>query len=169
MRANHPGGRFSVEQELDRIAIGINEDLRRPVGDYCDWWVFDSSTSTADAIYDVGSSAIGRKWIEPFRFPFIVAQVFQGETMQNDRGFYNNDLLRLTVNMHDANRLIPGFVTDPDPHLKDRAIYRGKVFRPSRAYLRGQVINRYTILTMDLVQVMPEEMVNDDQFLSYSE
>lgn len=169
MRSNHPGGRFSIESELDRIATGINEDLRRPVGDYCEWWLFDEEATDKDPIYDVGSTTVGRRWKKPFDFPFIVAQVFQGETLQNDRGFYNTDLLRLTANMHDVQRLIPTFVSDPDPHLKDRVIYRGKVFRPSRHYLRGQVISRYTVLTIDLVQVMPEEMVNDTQFSMFSE
>ena len=168
MRGSRPGGKFTTQYELDSILSGIGEDLRRPVGMEVDWWLWDATATVKDPIYDVGSSgdgiAGGRRWKSPFKMPVIVAQVFQGQTMQNDRGFYNTDVLRLTVSMQDVKRLMPDLVSAPDTHLRDRVVYRNSVFRPSRMYLRGQVMTTYTILTIDLVQVASEELVNDNQF-----
>lgn len=169
MRASEPGGRFTVDGEIERILTGISEDLRRPVGGQVPWWRFDEQTTEVDPVYDVGSEDVGRRWLPPLAMDFIVAQVFQGETYPNDRGFYNTDVLRLTMNMDDVMRVIPTLVQNPDKHIRDRIIYRGSVFRPTRLYFRGQVLSTYTILTVDLAQVKPEEMVNDDQFLAYSE
>lgn len=171
MKASTPGGRFHTNFEVDSILKGIGEDLRRPVGMEVDWWRFDAENTEIDPIYDTGSSgagSVGRRWQDPFKFPVIVAQVFQGQTMQNDRGFYNTDVLRLTVSMEDVQKFIPTLVPHPDDHMRDRVVYRGSVFRPSRMYLRGQVLTQYTILTIDLIQVVAEEMVNDDQFASFS-
>jgi hypothetical protein len=168
MKTNHPQGRFSIEYEIDSFTRGIAADLRRPVGTEVQWWVYDSATSQADAIYDVGSTATGRVWKSPIQVPVINAQVFQGVTVPNERGFYNVDVLRVSAIMNEILDLIPDITDSPDNHIKDRVVYRGAVYRPTRLYMRGQVISTYTILTLDLTQVAPEEMVNDDQFLSYS-
>ena len=168
MRGSEPGGRFSVDSELDRILSGMTEDLRRPVGGDVAWWRYDEIGTGVDPIYDVGSSEAGRRWLPPLDMPFIVAQVFQGETYQNDRGLYNADVLRLTMNMNDVMRVIPTLVQTPDAHIRDRIVYRGSVFRPSRLYFRGQVLSTYTVLTVDLIQVKSEELVNDDQFQAYA-
>jgi hypothetical protein len=168
MRANHPGGRFSIDYEVNSIDKGIKADLRRPVGMVLDWWVYDPVTSAADSVYDVGSSATGRRWKLPRQIPVLNAQVFQGVTVPNERGFYNADVLRVTAVMSEILDIFPDLVSSPDAHIKDRVVYRSSVYRPTRLYMRGQVVSTYTILTLDLNQVMPEEMVNDDQFLSYS-
>lgn len=146
---------------------GITEDLRRPVGMQVDWWVFDPVSTTVDPIYDVGSSDIGRRWLNPIKVPVIVAQVFQGQTIQDERGLYNADVLRFTMNMGETVSFLPDLITNTDLHNKDRVVYRDGVFRPSRIYLRGQVVTTYTILTVDLVQVKSEELVNDMQFQGY--
>lgn len=169
MRANHPGGRFSIDYEVDSIVKGMKADLRRPVGMVVDWWRYDATNSESDDVYDVGSEDVGRVWLTPLQVPVLNAQVFQGVTVPNDRGFYNTDVLRLSVVMSEVLDLIPDLVSSPDSHIKDRVIYRSEVYRPTRLYLRGQVISTYTILTIDLNQVMPDEMVNDDQFQEYAE
>lgn len=164
-----PNGRFTTEFELDGIFRGIRDDLQRRVGMQVQWSVWDAETTEVDDIYNVGSRGVGRRWKEPFFVPVIVAQVFQGQTVQNERGFYNTDVLRLTVSMDDINRVLPNLVKQPDAHIRDRVLYRGSVFSPTRLYLRGQVLTSYTVLTIDLNQVMPEELVNDDQFLGFSQ
>lgn len=168
MRASRPSGKFSTKYELDSMLDGIEQDLQHPVGQEVDWWLWDSTATVLDPIYGVGSSGDstsgGRRWKSPFKMPVINAQVFQGQTMQNDRGFYNTDILRVTVSMNDVRRKIPDLITTPDLHLRDRVIFRNEIFRPTRLYLRGQVLTTYTILTIDLTQVAPEELVNDEQF-----
>lgn len=167
MRAQRAGGRFTTAYEVGSILRGITEDLQEEVGMDVDWWVWDPIATEVDDLYDVGSSAVGRRWKSPIRVPVIVAQVFQGQTIQNDRGFYNADVLRFTCNMGDISKVLPDLVPNPDVHYLDRVEYRGGVFRPTKLYLRGLVENTYTILTIDLNQVKEEELVNDEQFQQY--
>lgn len=171
MRASHPGGRFTVESEIDRIETGISEDLQRPVGGDIPWYLWAPDLTQVDDTYAVSQGVSGgRMWHEPhIDMHYIVAQVFQGGTYQNDRGFVNFDTLRLTINMKDILRDFPFLFDDLDSHLKDRVVYRGKVFRPSRMYLRGQVLDTYTVCTLDLVEVSSAELVNDPQFQQYAE
>lgn len=163
-----PSGRFTIGHEIDSMFRGMRDDLQKRVGMEVHWSIWDPEATEVDDIYSVGSVDVGRRWKEPILVPVIVAQVFQGQTMQNDRGFYNTDVLRLTVSMDDITRMIPTLVDTPDAHIRDRVLYRGSVFTPTRLYLRGQVETSYTVLTIDLNQVMPEEMVNDDQFRGYA-
>jgi hypothetical protein len=175
MRAQRAGGRFTTAYEVNSILHGMTEDLQEEVGMDVNWWVWDPVASEVDPIYDVGSVAIGRRWKSPISVPVIVAQVFQGQTVQNDRGFYNADVLRFTCNMDNVNKALPDLVTNPDAHYLDRVEYRGGVFRPTKLYLRGLVggVTKvpddgvYVVLTIDLNQVKAEEMVNDDQFQQY--
>ena len=167
MRACVPGGRFTVDYEIDSYSAGINEDLQRPVGGEVPWWKFDEDATQVDDLYGVASDEEdgGRRYKPHRMLPYIMAQVFQGQTDQSDLGFYNVDNLRISVNMADFNRVFPNIVPEADNFLKDRTVFNGTVFRPTRIYLRGRVLDRYTIITMDLVQVSPEELVNDPQFL----
>jgi hypothetical protein len=59
-------------------------------------------------------------------------------------------------------------ITDPNNHIKDRIIYRGQVFTPTRVIPRGSFGYRWAVITVDLNQVNPEEMVNDPQFQRYA-
>jgi hypothetical protein len=167
-RVGQPEGRFTTNFEVDAMFRGMRDDLQRRVGMTVAWSIWDAETTGVDPVYGVGSLDVGRRWQDPIDVPVIVAQVFQGQTSQNDRGFYNTDVLRFTVSMDDINRAIPDLVDHPDRHIRDRVLYRGSVFTPTRLYLRGQVLTSYTVLTIDLNQVMPEEMVNDEQFRVYS-
>ena len=175
MRAQRVGGRFTTKYEVNSIQRGITEDLQQEVGMEVDWWVWDPVDTGVDDIYDVGSATVGRRWKAPLRVPVIVVQVFQGQTVQNDRGFYNADVLRITCNMADITKVLPNLVPEPDLHYLDRVVYRDGVFRPTKIYMRGQVggvttlsdDGVYVILTIDLNQVKEEELLNDEQFQQY--
>lgn len=168
MKHTHPNGRFSINLERRSILSGITADLEHPVGQNVEWWRFDPTASESDDIYDVGSIEGGRRWKNGFRMPAIRATIFHGVTMQNERGFYNTDVLRLTVNMKDVERLLPGVPMTPDEFLRDRIVYRGQVFTPTRLYPRGLLIDGYTVFTLDANQVNSEELVNDQQFAQYA-
>lgn len=169
MRGSIPGGRFTVESEIDRYWAGMDEELQRTVGGEVPWWRFDATATEVDPVYDVGSEDVGRRYLPSVQVKYIVAQVFQGQTFQNDRGFYNADVLRLTVAAPDMLRTFPDLLTDPDSYLKDRVVFKDKPFRPSRMYLRGLVLDRYAVITLDLIEVKEEELVNDDQFKGYAD
>lgn len=169
MRASDPKGRFSMDYEVLSIRDGISEDLRRPAGQVMHWHRFDPVATEVDPIYDVGDYDGGRRWVMPgFDVPAISAVIFQGQTIQNERGFYQSDIMRATLNVQDVDRLLPGLRSNPDKYYLDRIVFRNEVFTPSRLYLRGHVEQWYTILTLDLLQVNPEELVNDPGFAQYA-
>ena len=57
---------------------------------------------------------------------------------------------------------------NPDDLGRHRAVWKGEVWRPFQAQQVGVVAEGFTLLAIDLIQVMPEEMVNDPQFLTYA-
>jgi hypothetical protein len=168
MKAAQPGGRFDVNFERNSILSGITEDLRRPIGQTVQWWRWDKVDTSVDSIYDVGSVSGGRVWYPGFDVPCVEAVIYQGVTLQDERGFYNTDVLRITMNMADVEKLFPTMPTSPDDFLRDRIVYRGEVFRPTHFYPRGLLTDKYTLFTLDASQINPEELVNDHQFAQYS-
>lgn len=161
MRGRNTLGRFDPELEVKSIRRGITQDLQAPVGQVVQWRLFDPDATSTDDIYDVGASDGGRVFKSPIAMPVINAYVFQNELFQNDRGFYTVDTLRLFINYDDVIRFLPTLDADPDTHLKDRVEFRSQMYNPSRVFPRGQINMDYSILTVDLTQVKPEEQVND--------
>jgi hypothetical protein len=86
----------------------------------------------------------------------------------NQRGFYTSDNLRLVMNVGDVQRLIPQMLTAPNAHIRDRILYKGQVYTPSRVLPRGAFGYRYAVVTIDCNQVNHEELVNDPQFKQYA-
>ena len=176
MRAYTPGGRFTADFELNAIGDGITADLTNPVGTTAQWWIFNSASSTKDAIYDVEALSGGRVWTGPYTISIIRAGISQGSGALNERGFYNADSLHLVINIDDLKTASPelftgrGMVkTNIDLANKYRVVWQGQVYRPVRTQHSGQVTERHTIVSMDLIQVMPDELVNDSQFLTYAQ
>jgi hypothetical protein len=184
MRGERRIGRFNIPNERSSIIAGTSSELVRTVGNSVQWYVFDAASTVVDPIYDVGSSdpsTGGRKWFQPLTVPVIKAVLYQGVSMQNDRGFYNTDLLRITMNMdvieQGTNLLgmnasnMPHFeniLTNTDNFLLDRIAFRNEIFTPDRIQPMGLVNNKYTVLSMDCLQVNAEELVNDPQFAAYA-
>ena len=59
-------------------------------------------------------------------------------------------------------------LTDPNHHIKDRCVFQGEVFVPTRVLPRGRYANYYSVITIDLNMVNGEELVNDSQFQDYA-
>lgn len=169
-------GRFTIDYEAKSMYEGIGEELGATVGVDVDWfrwqdyYLEQNFTTIVDDIYDVSSSNIGegRRWMLPFKFPVIMAQFVRGTNVMNERGFYVTDTLRLVINVGEVERLLPTILTNANAHIKDRIVYRGEVFVPTRVLPRGSFGNRYTVVTVDCNQVNPEELVNDPQFQKYA-
>lgn len=169
MRGKDSGGRFSIPYERRSIINGTTKELVRTVGQEINWWRWDSGTTTIDNIYDVGSVTGGRRWKDQRPVQCVTAVIYQGVTQQNERGFYNTDLLRATLNMDVVEEFFGNMPTSPDDFLRDRIVFFGEVFRPTRFYPRGLITDKYTLFTFDAVQVNPEEMINDRQFTQYAD
>ena len=74
----------------------------------------------------------------------------------------------VTDNIEDVEKIAPGVIANPDRQNRGRLIWKNQVYRPYAVQERGIVAERFTLLVVDCIQVMPEEMVNDPQFLAYA-
>jgi hypothetical protein len=172
MRAYSPGGRFDADFETTDILAGVDADLKNPVGTSALWYIYDPTTTVLDPIYDVGqnitSTLGGKRWTGPFTIPVVRAVIDQGEAKTSAVGYYNADTLHLTFNIEDVAKFAPNITIRPDSNNRDRIVWRGQVYRPFGIQERGIIADRFTILSVDCIQVMPEEMVNDPQFQTYA-
>jgi hypothetical protein len=155
---------------------GIAEDLGGTVGVEVDWfrwqeyYLEENYTDIVDDIYDVSQSTPGKgkRWMLPFKMPAVMAQFVRGTNVMNTRGYYVSDTLRLVLNVGDVQRFLPSLITDSNTHIKDRIIYRGEVWVPTRVLPRGSFGYRWAVVTIDCNQLNPEELVNDPQFQGYA-
>ena len=176
MRGTKVQGRFKIDFENKSMEEGMVDELRDPVGSEVDWWVWDAAALAADyntwvdPIYDVSNQTPGqgRRWKDPIKLPVIMAQQLRGTNIMNERGYYVVDTLRLVVSVADVNRLLPALLTDPNQQIKDRVVFQDEVFVPTRVLPRGRYANFYSVVTIDLNQLNPEQLVNDPQFQSYT-
>jgi hypothetical protein len=177
MRGSRLQGRFNLDYEAKRMYEGIQEDLQHPVGVEVDWfrwsdeWTADNLVNVVDDIYDVSSSVAGkgRRWVLPFNMPCVSAQLIRGNNEMNERGFYIVDTLRITLNVGDVERLLPDMLVNPDRHIKDRILYRGNVFVPTRVLPKGHFGYRWSVVSIDCLEVNADELVNDPQFMQYAQ
>lgn len=182
MRGEQVIGRFNINHERGSIISGTTKEIVRTVGYDLEWWLYRPDLSFVDPIYDVGSSGAngGRHWHGPHHIMVINATLTQGVTMQSERGFYNTDVLSITINMDviDGSSLSGGeslpipelkyLPSNPDAYLRDRIVFKNQVFTPKRVLPKGIITNDYTLFDIDCYQVNPEELVNDPQFQQYS-
>ncbi len=172
MKAYTPGGRFDADFETTDLLAGIDADLKMPVGTNALWYIYSPSATVLDPIYDTGQdlsgSLGGKRWTGPFSIPVVRAVIDQGSAKTSAVGYYNADTLHLTFNIEDVAKYAPNIIIRPDTNNRDRIVWRGQVYRPFSIQERGIIADRFTILSVDCIQVMPEEMVNDPQFQTYA-
>jgi hypothetical protein len=164
MRGGNALGRFDSELEVNSIWDGISRDLQRPVGQRVYWYRYDPVNTVIHPVYDVGSPQGGRAYKDPVPLPVINAYISHGQQFDNDRGFYTVDTMRLFINYEDVQRDLPDLVLNPDVYLKDRVVFRNQVYAPNNMSPRGQVGYDYMTLTVDLTQMKPEELYNDEWY-----
>lgn len=183
MRGDKREGRFSIDFERASSISGVTKELVHTVGTSIEWFIYDKVNSLIDPIYDVGANGVGggRMWKPGIKIPAINANMDQGTTMHDERGFYNTDTLNITFNMDVIENAISLYgtvaenirklstITDnPDLYLRDRIVFRNEVFSPVRVGLDGLLTDKYTIVTVQCVQVNAEEMINDSQFQQFA-
>ena len=182
MRGENRQGRFNIPHERDSIIAGTTKEMVNTVGNVIEWWFYDEENTTIDPIYDTAdNSSGGRIWIGPTMVPVINTTIIQGNTAQNDRGFYNTDLLKITINIDMVEdhrrhygknaRTYPNLTQmeiNPDVYLRDRVVFRNEVWEPTQVSPLGLITDRYTVMSITCNQVNAEEMVNDPQFQQYA-
>lgn len=172
MRGHTPGGRFDADFETTDLLKGVDHDLKYPVGTKALWYVWNPAATVVDPIYDTGQDITnnlgGKRWLGPYELPVVRAVITQGQAKTSAVGYYNADELHLTLNIEDVEKIAPGVIANPDRQNRGRLIWKNQVYRPYAVQERGIVAERFTLLVVDCIQVMPEEMVNDPQFLAYA-
>lgn len=170
-RACSPGGRFTSDFEAKSISDAIDVDLKNPVGTNALWYIFDDAATQVDPIYDVGDGVPafgGRMWKGPYAIPLIKAVINQGSTKISEIGNYNSDSLHLTINAKDIEAISPGSMLNPDDQTRSRIVWKNQVYRPFNAQQRGIISEGFVLLVVECQQIMPDELVNDPQFLQYA-
>jgi hypothetical protein len=177
MRGVKVQGRFNLDYEGKSMYEGIAEDLGATVGVDVNWFRWqeyyfeENYEEIIDDVYDVSNSTPGkgRRWMLPFRMPVLMAQLIRSTNIMNERGYYITDTLRIVISGGEAKRLLPSLVGEnPNQHIKDRILYRGQVFTPTRVLPRGHFGYKWSVVTIDCNEVNPEELVNDPQFQRYA-
>jgi hypothetical protein len=110
----------------------------------------------------------GKSWRGPYKLPIVRAIWGQGSIPQSERGFYSADTLHLTVNGRDILNIDPNVLNNPDLETRGRIVWKGQVYRPHGVQQRGIIAERYTLVSIECQQVMPDEIINDHQFLDYA-
>ena len=183
MRGDKREGRFSIDFERASSISGTTKELIHTVGTSVEWYIYDKVNSLIDPIYDVGADGEdgGRIWLPPLKIPVVQGHLEQGVTLHNDRGFYNTDVLDITINVDVLENAVSlyGSVAEnlrklstvdiyPDLYLRDRVVFRSQVFHPIKVGLHGLLKEKYTMLSIQCHQVNSEEMVNDSQFQQFA-
>jgi hypothetical protein len=183
MRGDKREGRFSIDFERDSNISGTTKELIHTVGTSVEWYIYDKVNSLIDPIYDVGAAGVGggRKWKPALKIPVVQGHLEQGVTLHDDRGFYNTDILNITINVDVLENAVSlyGAVADnirklstmdifPDLYLRDRVVFRSEVFSPVKVGLHGLIKEKYTLVSIQCHQVNSEEMVNDSQFQQFA-
>jgi hypothetical protein len=169
--------RFGVDYEAKSMYEGMAEEIGGTVGVSVEWfrwqeyYLEENYDNIVDSVYDVSSSTPGqgRRWMLPFKMPTLMAQLIRSTNIMNERGFYITDTLRLVISGGDAVRMLPSLVgVEPNQHIRDRILYKGQIFTPTRIVPRGHFGYRWAVITVDCNEVNPEELVNDPQFQQYA-
>lgn len=164
MRGKNTFGRFTMPFELAAVSEGLEEDVQNPLAQWLDWYRYSPEATMIDPVYDVGDYDGGRDYTGPIRLSVMRMGVEQGQLYPNDRGFYTVDATDFIINESEFTKKLPGIAYSPDPYLKDRIVWRGKVFHPTLVNPRAHLWNTAVTVVVRCVQVNPEELVNDPQF-----
>lgn len=161
-------GRFRADNETDRMFQGMR-GWRDTFGDWLDYYRFNEAKSDIDPVYDeVGPN--GFFYDGPIRVPTLHVVHSRGENENGPIGFYFNDAIESYIPF-DLFVGVGMQLVDIETgnFLKDRCIYRRKVFRITSLQIRGQIQQRPTIVTLSATQLKPDELIDSPQFAKYSE
>lgn len=167
MRGKNTVGRFSIPFELAAVSEGLAEDVQNPLDQWLDWWRYSDEDTRIDPVYDVGDYDGGRVWSGPIRLRVVRHSIEQGRLGMVERGFYTQDNMTFWVNESEFTTKLPNVAYVPDPFLRDRVTWRGKVFTPALVNPRAHIYNTAVVVAIQCDQVNPEELVNDPQFNWY--
>jgi hypothetical protein len=162
---------FDGRYEFQSIERGMDRDMGATVGQNAFWYIWDAADTDVDPVYDTGendNALAGRRWYSPIPVTVLNTIRTEGAKQWGD-GLYTADTVHLILSSNSAQRnAMPDLVRSWRDHLKDRIVFHGLVFTPTRIELLCLIEDSYTVIGVDAVQVNPEELVDDIDFRRYS-
>jgi hypothetical protein len=161
-------GRWTADVETDQIYFAMR-GWRDVSGDWIDYYKYNSASTVMGDIYDEAEGP-GRVYYPPIRIPVLHVTLIPGENQNTDMGFYYNDTLSVicAFDQFTASGLDYADVEQGN-YLKDRIYYNQKVFRVLSMNPRGKIQERPTMVAIDCTQLKPDELVDDSQFVPWSQ
>lgn len=161
-------GRFNVQYETTDIMSTLR-GRQQEIGERVDYYRFSHADPAGDDLYDEGTGQ-GKIYSGPFHIPALHVVHNEGPAHDTTQGMYFVNNLHVTCSF-DALRKM-GFDDQDIDHgtfLTDRIVYDDTVFRVTSISVLGQIKNRDIIVSMECVQLKPDELVNDAQFARWSQ
>lgn len=146
-------------RDIRQAYEGMKNDYQLQVGQWCSWFRFNPTATTAHPIYDTGPQ---RVW-----YPSIVLPVLLGEYTRAGQNF-DSDGLYLVDKVHlifSYDAFFHTTMIDPDPtgmdHVNDRVGFDGRLFSVDSFLPRGRVASHFLTVSCDLIEVAQEELDED--------
>lgn len=161
-------GRFNVDYETTDI-MSVLRGRQEEIGERVDYYRFAYADTSGDDLYDEGTG-LGKIFNGPFRVPALHVIDSQGPADDTNQGLYAVNNLHVTCSFDALRRM--GFTDqdiDNEQYLTDRIVYDTKVFRVESVAVLGQIQSRDIIVGIECVQLMPDELVNDAQFTTWTQ
>ena len=151
-------GKFNADSETQREFAGM-EGWANSYGDWINYWHLNQAATTYDDVYD-----------DMRRVPVLHATHVRGANTWNDKGFYTTDNLSaiLSFQQYEQCGLVMADI-DTNNYEFDRIVYDEKVFRIQEIAIRGKIVNRPIIITINATQLKPDELVEDQVFATMVE
>lgn len=154
---------MGVKNDLAQINLGMRRH-QRLFGEYVKWFEYNESDSTQHNIYSEGPS---RMWYPPVVLPIFFGAFVQTPGTNDDDGLYTVADFAITFQVTEAmNR----FRIDPrntELHYRDRFSYADHLYYVARYEKQGFLHGTYLTISVRGSQIMPEQMVEDAQPLSF--
>lgn len=166
-RLDWESGRFDVDYEMREI----NSSLRGWQANFGDQILYFRFWGEESKVHDIWDEALpdGRVWHPAQMVKVLHATHVEGGNEDRSEGQYYNDNFYATASFSQLKRI--GF-TELDlqyqSFLRDRVVYDFRVFRITRINVVGQIQQEDPIVSIEGVQVKPDEMINDKGFESFA-
>jgi len=147
-------------RDIRQAYKGMMFDYQRDVGQWCQWFRFNSTATTSHPIYSTGPQ---RVWYNPITLPVLLGEYTRGEQNFDNDGLYLVDSVRLIFSY---KAFLQTTMPDPDPfgqdHLNDRVVFDGHLFSVDSFVPRGRVASYFLTVSVDLSEVAQEDLDEDN-------
>jgi hypothetical protein len=144
------------------------KEYQLQAGQWCQWFRFNPTATTAHPIYDTGPQRI---WYPAITLPLVIGEYRRAPQNFDDDGLYLIDRVHLIFSYF---AFFQSEIPDPDPsgrdHVNDRVGFDNHLFSVDSFIPRGRVASHFLTVSADLTEVGQAELdedVPDTMFAPY--